>query len=68
MKKYKITLDKQKCSGCLTCHVVCEKIFKPDITGKVSISSEEITEENFLCVDQAIKACPMGCIKIKEIK
>ncbi len=68
MKKYKITLDKEPCIGCMTCNAVCEKIFKPSDDGKVSMIIDEISEEDLDCVQQAIEACPIDVIKIKEIK
>ncbi|MBT4850249.1 ferredoxin [Candidatus Parcubacteria bacterium] len=68
MKKYKITLNKEDCIGCMTCSAVCEKIFTPSDDGKVSVTTDEITEETFDCVQQAIEACPIEVLKIEEIK
>ncbi|MCS7135359.1 MAG: ferredoxin [Candidatus Aenigmarchaeota archaeon] len=53
-----ITVDKDICIGCGACIAVCPQVFEMGKDGKSQVREQK----NIKCVDEAIKACPVGAI------
>lgn len=81
MAKYKVTVDRQTCIACGVAPSLCPEVFvlgqdtgRNMVTQKYSTATTEevstgiIPEELYECVKQAADACPVGAIKIEEIK
>ena len=55
-----IKIDKEKCIGCGTCAVICEKVFKMNEEEmKAEVIDPEAEGE---CVGEAIESCPTKAI------
>jgi ferredoxin len=78
MAKYKIIQDKENCIGCGACSAICPEFWEMDENGlahlKESIENDgqyelEInTEDERARNQEAVDACPVKVISIKEIK
>ncbi len=81
MAKYRVVVDRQTCIGCGVAPAVCSDVFILDentgknmvvekyaveTTNEVSIGI--VPEELYECVKKAAEACPVGAIKIEEVK
>jgi len=79
MAKYKVTVNRDQCIADQVCIAICPDVFEtnPDdgkcqivekfrAEGKLDegIISEDLKE----CAEQAAAACPVGIIKIEEVK
>ncbi len=69
----KIILEKSKCIGCGTCAALCEKFFELAEDGKSHLKGAEINPEKEEleikeqgCAKEAVEACPVQCIRIKN--
>jgi ferredoxin len=79
--KYKVIVDRQTCIACGVAPSLCPEVFvlgedtgRNRVTQKYAtettedISAGVIPEELYECVKQAADACPVGAIKIEELK
>ncbi len=57
-----VTLDSDKCMGCGVCVQIAPSVFMLDAESGVA---KVIREEVDAAVDQAVKSCPVSCIKVK---
>lgn len=55
-----ITIDKDECLGCETCAELCPQAFVMNDEGKAEVHPDADPDQD--CVDEAIGACPAGCI------
>lgn len=66
VKKKEVYVDEPICIGCTLCTQICPNVFEMNDDGKSYAKNPEAdTEEN---IQQAVDACPVSCIKWKEIK
>ncbi|OYT41941.1 ferredoxin [Candidatus Pacearchaeota archaeon ex4484_26] len=56
----KVKIDGKKCIGCGVCQSICPEGFEV-VNGKSKIKNEKAK-----CIEEAIKACPMGAIRIEK--
>lgn len=81
MVKYKVVVDRQSCIACGVAPSLCPEVFvlgqdtgRNMITPKYSTETSEelsvgvVPGELYECVKQAADACPVGAIKIEEMK
>ncbi|MBT6691735.1 ferredoxin [Candidatus Parcubacteria bacterium] len=77
MKKYKVTVDRNKCISCAVCVSLCPEIFSISADNKIQSKSfeqkgdllvGEVDESQLLAVQQASQACVENVIKIEKIK
>ena len=54
-----VHIDKEACIGCGSCTAICEEVFEMTDEGKAKI----INPKDCPCIDEAIEACPVDCIK-----
>ena len=59
----KISVDKEKCMGCGSCAMVCEKSFEMK-EGKAHAKQEEVDE--ITCEKDAQATCPVNAISVSE--
>ncbi len=57
-----VTLDSDNCMGCGLCVQIAPDVFSLDSSRGVA---KVICEEGNESVEQAVKSCPVSCIKIK---
>jgi len=62
---FKIIHDREACIGCGACAAVCPVNWKMADDGKSDPIKTEVKEIG--CNKEAADACPVQCIKIKEI-
>lgn len=65
MAKYKITVNRDACTGCGACVGTCQESFEM-VEGKSKPKKEKVKELG--CIEEAAENCPVKCIKIEEIK
>lgn len=53
-----IKVDQEKCIGCGLCVGMCPEVFRMNADGK----SEEITQEDSACAQNAVASCPVNAI------
>ncbi len=63
---YKITHNKEACIGCGSCAALCPENWEMTPEGKSRPKKTEIEELG--CNKDAEQACPVGAIKIEEVK
>jgi len=69
MAKYKIEVDDNVCVGCGACAATCDEGFVLKDTDKGSRARPKKAEVDELgCIKDAADVCPVGAIKIIEIK
>lgn len=78
MGKYKITYDKNRCTGALSCVGINADLWVPTPDGKVELKGSKETKKGVfeLLIDEkdfdknknAVKVCPPGAIKIEPAK
>lgn len=61
---YKITHDKECCTGCGTCVALCPENWEMQ-EGKAKPKKTEI--EDIGCNQQAAESCPNSCITIEKV-
>lgn len=71
----KVTIDRDECSSCGTCWVICEEVFEEDDEGLSSIVEKyrvggdpgkgEVPEDLRECVEEAADSCPMEGIHVE---
>jgi len=67
MAKYKIIYDKEACLGCHSCVSICPHNWEEN-GDKVKPKKTEIGDNELKINKEAEEVCPIGAIKIKEIK
>ncbi len=59
-----VVINTDECIGCESCVELCPEVFEfNEEEEKAEVISEEGTEE---CIDEAMDACPVGCIYWEE--
>lgn len=61
----KLTVDPDNCIGCRLCKDVCDAAF----TMRDGVSTpvdEAVTEENRVCIEDAVAVCPTEAITLSE--
>jgi len=79
-KKFYIKLNKDKCIGCGSCSVLCEKYFEMDENGlshlkksnregeyEILGSKEEPLKEDYESTKEAEESCPVNAIEVVEL-
>ena len=61
---FKIIVDKDACIGCGSCAAICAEVF--EMQGDKSQAKKPVIKE-MGCAKEAADACPVQCIKIKEV-
>ncbi len=62
----KVTVDKEKCIGCMLCSIMAPEIFEMDRDKRSNIKVEEVTADfEELCEDAAAD-CRTGAIEIEQ--
>ena len=71
----RIIFEKSKCIGCGSCAAVCPKYWELEEDGKVHLKNskpnpknknEELEIKEVGCNQEAVEACPVQCIRIKD--
>ncbi|MBQ4634188.1 MAG: ferredoxin [Bacilli bacterium] len=62
----KLKVDNQECICCGSCTAICEDVFGWSDDGTACVKDESKIEENKELVDDAVKSCPTGAIKMEE--
>jgi len=67
----KVSIDKAKCSSCMSCVAICPEVFEMTKEGVVDVKKEfkgkDITDENLvLKVKEAHMSCPATAIILEE--
>jgi ferredoxin len=65
MSRYRITVDRNLCSGFASCVELAPGIFRLDPGGNVTAV---VPETNDPAVLDAADSCPMGAIQIEEVE
>jgi ferredoxin len=68
----KITIERPRCVGCGSCCALCPNYFELDQAGISHFigsqaepqETDELVIEDLGCIQEAIDACPVQCIKI----
>lgn len=58
-----VTLDSEKCMGCGVCVQIAPDIFSLDVEKGVACV---LLPEGGPAVEQAVKSCPVSCIKVTD--
>lgn len=68
MPKYKITINENECIGCGACTSVCSnfELAEKKDSFKAKVKKSEVSDIG--CNREAKDVCPVGAIKIEEIK
>ena len=61
---FKVTVDKDTCTGCGVCEGTCDN-FKMGDDGKAEVVKAEVEEAG--CNKDAEEACPVDAIKVQEV-
>ncbi|MCX6790771.1 MAG: ferredoxin [Candidatus Gribaldobacteria bacterium] len=68
----KITIERPRCIGCGSCSALCPNYFELDQAGLSHFlgskaepqETDELVTDDLGCVQEAIDACPVQCIKV----
>lgn len=66
IKKWKVEVDEEACSGCGNCVEIAPKIFKIGKNGLSHVIKDVITIDDLGLAKSAIDSCPNDAISIKE--
>lgn len=66
----RIIIDQEKCIGCGSCTVVCDKYFEldgdNDNNARFNNKSNELEVDDLGCIQEAIDICPIQAIENKK--
>lgn len=59
-------VDQNACIGCGACEALCPRVFKLNDGGKAEVLPIDNYELLKICVDDAVRGCPVNAISIVE--
>ncbi len=68
MGKWKVTVDRDACIGDGICASLCPDVFEMDDEGKSVVIKEEIGDDLYDCVKEAVDSCPVSCISMEQLE
>lgn len=66
MGNWKVAVDRDACIGDGICASLCPDVFELDDEGKSKVIKEEIGDDLYDCVKEAVDSCPVSCITLTE--
>lgn len=62
----KATIDRDECTGCELCTMICPEVFEMDDEGIAIVIADPIPADAEDDAEEAAESCPVECICIEE--